>query len=355
MPAAITPASHADMRDFLRCNQLLAQHLDGSPPCFVGGLRWFLQCFYYCCPVEPDYRVTLHQHDWLEVALLCKGRVEYRTPEHSVILNPGDIFFMPPGRTHSWKTVKAPVSIAGFQLKISALDKSGEAVIKALNDRVDAGGFSLRKTAALSRIHQAIWEMIHQEAPSPLLAEKLRGLNQLFLQELIERVVPAAVLAAPTTAAPIIGPDTLATSKYQQIVEFVHHNINQPIQLEDIASHFHYSVRHVARLFRSESGVALGQYILEQKLCAAKRLLATTDYPVKTIALDLGYTDVGYFCRLFRTHLMGTPNKYRTQLLSGRTNAANSPTGHHSFRGGTFRTRAATPAATVPLAPNAAA
>ena len=130
-----------------------------------------------------------------------------------------------------------------------------------------------------------------------------------------------------------ICPETVATSKYQQIVDFVHQNISQPIQLEDIASHFHYSVRHVARLFREESGVALGRYIVDQKLRTAQRLLATTDFPVKTIAFDLGYHDVGYFCRLFRTHLMGTPNSYRAQMLAGRTATPYGVTNHHSFRG----------------------
>ena len=54
---------------------------------------------------------------------------------------------------------------------------------------------------------------------------------------------------------------------------------------------------------------------------------------MKTIALELGYTDVGYFCRVFRTHLLGTPNNYRMQILAGRTNRPGGPSGHHSFRG----------------------
>ena len=62
-------------------------------------------------------------------------------------------------------------------------------------------------------------------------------------------------------------------------------------------------------------------------------LAATTDHPVKTIAIDLGYHDVGYFCRLFRTHLMGTPNSYRAQMLAGRTASPASPHSPHSFRG----------------------
>lgn len=332
MPGAITPASAADMRAFLRCNQILAQHLDGSPPWLLCGLRWYLQCFYYCCPVEPDYRVSMHQHDWFEIALLCKGRLQYRTPQHAATFNPGDIFFMPPGRQHSWSTVKAPVVIASYQIKIGSLDKTGQALLQALLDRVDAGGFHVRRNAAHSRLHQTIWELLHQNPPSPLLAEKLRSLTQLFVQELMELAAPTAALA-PLPVPFTICPETVATSKYQQIVDFVHQNISQPIQLEDIASHFHYSVRHVARLFREESGVALGRYIVDQKLRTAQRLLATTDFPVKTIAFDLGYHDVGYFCRLFRTHLMGTPNSYRAQMLAGRTATPYSATNHHSFRG----------------------
>lgn len=330
MPGVITPAA-ADIRDYLRCNQTLAQCLDGSPPWTLCGLRWFLQTFYYCCPVEPDYQVSTHQHDWFEVALLCKGRLEYRTKQHAATFKPGDIFFMVPGRPHSWSTLRAPVAIASYQIKIGTVDKTGAAVLQALCDAADAGRFHLRRNSAHERVHERIWELLHQEPPCPLLAEKLRTLTQIFMQELLAQAVAAPVLAQPFTA-PTIRPETVATSKYQQIVDFVQQNINQPIQLEDIASHFHYSVRHVARIFREESGVALGRYIVDQKLRTAQRLLATTDYPVKAIALDLGYHDVGYFCRLFRTHLMGTPNSYRSQMLAGRRAGPHGGTNHHNFR-----------------------
>lgn len=332
MPAAITPIARAETHDFLRCNQLLTQYLDGASAWVLCGLHWSIQQFHYCCPVEADYGTQMHQHDFLEINLLCKGRVAFSTPEHQLSIGPGEVYFMPPGRTHTWKTTKAPVTIAGFHIRVNALDKSGHELLKVLNARVDAGDFSIGRNAEHAHIHQSIWKLLHQNPPSPLLSEKLRALIQLFMQELIERAVPASLFAAPAVA-PTIGPDTVASSKYQQIVDFVDQHIHQPIQLEDVARHFRYSVRHVARLFHKESGVALGQYILQRKLRAAQRLLATTDYPVKTIALDLGYTDVGYFCRLFRTHMMGTPNGYRTSMLVGRTSSPTAPGGHHSFRG----------------------
>lgn len=332
MPGSTPSVSSATMHDCLRCSQRLAQLLDHAPDWTLCGLRWSVQRFHYCWPVEPDYRTGLHEHEHFEVNLLCQGRLTFRTPEHTVDVGPGDVYFMPSHRMHAWSTVRAPVVIAGFHIRVSPIDKAGQALLTELNACVDRGQFSLKRAAAFTRIHQNMWELLHQDPPSPLLGEKLRSMFELFSQELIERTVPAALLGAPAEA-PAINPDTVALSKYQQIVEFIDQNIRRPIQLEDIARHFDYSVRHVARLFRKESGVALGQYILERKLRAAQSLLATTDQPVKAIALDLGYRDVGYFCRLFRTHMMGTPNGYRTSMLLGRTASPDSPNGHHSFRG----------------------
>lgn len=332
MPASITPASAARIQDFLRCNQHLTQHLDQAQAWTLCGLRWGIQRFHYCCPVEPDYSVTPHQHEYLEVNLLCQGQLDFGTPDHRIILRPGDVCFMPPKRTHDWFTCKSPVAIAGFHIRISTLDETGRILLQALNQQVDAGRFRVRKNTEHSRIHRTIWRLIHEDPPGPLIADKINTWIQLFMQTLLERMALPALITPPVRP-PAIGPETIAISKYQQIVDFIDRHINQPIQLEDIARHFNYSVRHVARLFRRESGVALGQYILERKLRAAQRLLATTDYPVKTIALDLGYHDVGYFCRLFRTHMMGTPNGYRTSMLVGRTASPDSPLGHHKFRG----------------------
>lgn len=274
----------------------------------------------------------MHEHDVFELGILRQGKLRFETPDHAVIIRPGDVYFMPPGMKHCWSTHKNPLCMAGFVFRVSALDHSGLAMLAALKQRVSRGEFCLGKIRVFDQIHQTIWEAIHRTPRSPLLSEKLSTLFQHFVQEFLEHALPESVLTTPL-AISTLKPDTVAISKYQQIVDFVNQNIYQPLQLEDIAQHFNYSVRHVSRLFQEESGMSLGLFILELKLRIAQRLLATTDYPVKTIALELGYRDVGYFCRLFRTHLMGTPNSYRVQILAGRTMMREGPSGHHSFRG----------------------
>jgi AraC-like DNA-binding protein len=332
MPYPNASATTSPLQGFLRCNQQLAQYLDGSPPFQLCGIRWFLQRFYYCCVTDGHYCVPMQAHDWLETSFVCEGRVKFSTPKHATVMGCGDVLVMPPGQQHSWSTRQAPVVLGGFQLKVTPIDKAGETLLAAMAEEAARGKIKLARCAAFARVRAAIWEMASATNASPLIVEKIRSQVQIFVQEMLERAVPAMVLAAPISA-PTVDAVELSTTKYQQILKFVHNNINQPLQLEDIAAHFKYSTRHVARLFRQESGVTIGRYILEQKLRAAQRLLATTDYPVKTIAHELGYHDVGYFCRLFRTHLTSTPTSYRTQVLEGCFPNYASPNGHHSYRG----------------------
>ncbi len=274
----------------------------------------------------------MHDHDLFELSFLCQGKLRFETPTHSAIVRPGDVYFMTSSLPHRWSTLKKPLSIAGFHIRVSTLDHTGETLLEGLKQRVARGEFCLSKNRVYKQIHEAIWEALHRAPRSPLLSEKLSTLFQYFVEEFLEQALPDSILSTPSTVS-TLKPDTVAISKYQQIVDYVNQHIKEPLQLEDIARHFNYSVRHVARLFRKESGISLGLFILERKLRIAQRLLATTDYPVKTIALELGYRDVGYFCRLFRTHLMGTPNSYRVQILAGRTQLKEGPSGHHSFRG----------------------
>jgi len=326
------PPSKAGSRDFHECNQLLTQYIDSSSSCVIRGLRWSPQVFHYCCPVESDHSQPMHEHDFFELSFLCQGKLRFETPNHTAIVRPGDVYFMTSGLPHRWSTLKTPLCIAGFHIRVSALDHTGQTMLAGLKERVDRGEFCLSKNRVYKQIHEAIWEALHRVPRSPLLSEKLSTLFQYFVEEFLEQALPASIFSTPP-AISTLKPDTVAISKYQQIIDYVNLHIKEPLQLEDIARHFNYSVRHISRLFQKESGISLGLFIMERKLRIAQRLLATTDYPVKTIALELGYNDVGYFCRLFRTHLMGTPNSYRVQILAGRTTLREGPSGHHSFRG----------------------
>lgn len=68
---------------------------------------------------------------------------------------------------------------------------------------------------------------------------------------------------------------------------------------------------YLARLFKKETGMSLGEYLLRKRIKKARELLTKTDLPVNTIAMKVGYMNFAYFTKLFREESGITPTEYR--------------------------------------------
>lgn len=295
-----------------RINHLLPGLVGACERWHLAGLRLFLQRYYYCIVEASDYFVGSHVHDWFELSQLVAGRVEYSDAAKAQILGPGEIFFMAPGHTHRWRVVQAPVVISSFQLRISPLNDEGRRIADALDELSHGGTFRLKRIPELARLSETWTGQLASRPAGGFLVERLRAWFHLYHTGFFEAAIGATLSAGP--AAPVGDTEEFRRSSSQNITEFVQQNLHKPIRLDDISSHFHYSGRHINRIFQRDHGVALGRYILEQKLQAAQQLLASTGDSVKQVANRLGYLDGSYFCRIFRKQFGVTPTEYRDRL-----------------------------------------
>lgn len=71
------------------------------------------------------------------------------------------------------------------------------------------------------------------------------------------------------------------------------------------------SIPHLNRLWRAAWGMAPGQFIIRQKVQRAILLLRESDLTIQQIADSLGYHDVFFFHRQFRTVAGATPRAVR--------------------------------------------
>lgn len=71
------------------------------------------------------------------------------------------------------------------------------------------------------------------------------------------------------------------------------------------------------RKFRQATGLSLHQYVLQSKVQAARDLLGSTDMTIKAIADRLGYADVYFFTRQFKSHSDVPPAMYRRSRQVG--------------------------------------
>lgn len=84
------------------------------------------------------------------------------------------------------------------------------------------------------------------------------------------------------------------------IFQFIEDHYQQPIQLQDVAQVAGYSPAYLTSLVNRQTGRSVKQWIIERRMVQSRQLLSNTDAPIKQIASQVGYADVGYFIRQFR-------------------------------------------------------
>lgn len=99
------------------------------------------------------------------------------------------------------------------------------------------------------------------------------------------------------------------------IVQYINDHIALPLSIEEISEQFHYSADYIAKMFRQQFGVTIKQYVIEQKLSAAKRLLTASELSVAQVGQAVGFSDPVLFDKFFKYHVKTTPKKYRELYL----------------------------------------
>ena len=93
--------------------------------------------------------------------------------------------------------------------------------------------------------------------------------------------------------------------------------------LERLSEHFGISASHISNLFHTVTGTKLISYITNIRLEEAKKLLRNTDDCIYHIALQVGFSDAGYFNRIFKKEVGISPKTYRNFTKTIQTIFAN--------------------------------
>jgi AraC-like DNA-binding protein len=80
-------------------------------------------------------------------------------------------------------------------------------------------------------------------------------------------------------------------------VQYMRANYAQSLTMTGLAEVASISEAHLAHRFRARMGISPMRYLQQVRLEAAKRMLLTTDLPVKEIALQTGFNDPLYLSR----------------------------------------------------------
>lgn len=96
-----------------------------------------------------------------------------------------------------------------------------------------------------------------------------------------------------------------------KIKQYVDDNMNQPIDIGMIAEHVNLSQNYVGSYFKNYEGILLSDYILKMKMEKAMVLLKNSTMKINHIAMEVGFNDPKYFCRVFKKYTGKTASGFR--------------------------------------------
>jgi AraC-like DNA-binding protein len=113
------------------------------------------------------------------------------------------------------------------------------------------------------------------------------------------------VFGSPAAAA---EPSTM-----QPVIDHINANLDKPLPVSDLAEIVGLSRAHFSRSFAKSEGVPPAEFVLQQRLQRAVKLLTRADFlPVKEVAILCGFEDANYFSKVFRRVYGTHPTEFRT-------------------------------------------
>ena len=276
--------------------------------------------------IAPDYEVyryrstymnevELHHHDFYEVYLLLRGRVEYIVENQIYRVRPGDWMLCSPLELH--------------QARVDSNDEPYERIVLW----VDRGYLE-----SLSSPHTSLTRCFDTTVPGhtnllrlpgPRSAEMRRELDKLrslHMQEsygsdllavcsLVELMVAINQSAADRSMQSALSADMASDRVVDGVLSYINEHYSEALTLDALAERFFISKYHLLRKFEAQVGTTVHRYILQKRLLNAKQLLAGGLAPSE-VCTYCGFGDYANFYRAFRAEYGTTPRQY-VQSLRG--------------------------------------
>lgn len=242
-----------------------------------------------------DYVVGRHRHRVWELYLQAGGSSAWEIEGIRFVLGPGDYLGVPPGAVHGMAG-RPSARHHFFYVAFDADAAVGRLPFLAPGWRGPAPLHGGRGAALEGPFRQLIRELTLE------LPHRHAGLG-LALETLL---VELDRLGAPPSASPAAGHPAVLAARATLDASYA-----QPWPLVRLARAVGLSANHLAELFARDTGTTPHRYLVERRIQRACELLAQTDLPITTVALDLGFSSSSHFARAFRRSTGASPRAFR--------------------------------------------
>ncbi len=251
-----------------------------------------------------------HTHDYVEIIYMCSGSTTHIIDGDKIILRTGELLFLcqsskqeilPAGEDDI--AVNFIICPEFFDRVLTMIGEEDTPLRRFLieslkGDRADGAGYLHFEVSDVlpvqNLLENLIWTLIY-DTPNK------RSINQITMGLLFLELMGRA--------------DKLATgSRDEQVVMAVLAYVEEHYKsgsLSELAAKTHYDISTLSRAIKNKTGRNYMDLIQEKRLSQACFLLKNTPMNVEEIAEMIGYKNVSFFHRLFKSHYQVSPKQYR--------------------------------------------
>ena len=264
---------------------------------------------------RPRKMDRCHHHNDVEVNYLVRGGYTYLFGGSLVKLSRGDIAIFWAARPHQVVATSGKPFFQGFSVPLGWV--LNWEIPRSFAKRLLNGAMLLsgsKKLANTLNVRSVRWlEDMRQDSiqhRKVMLLEMESWLRRVAIQ-LGELENTKDGIADSTTIA-------LGLDKVERMARYINERYRDPIGVRDVAAAVDLHPNYAVSLFRNKTGSTLVDFLTKQRLAHAQLLLATTDAPVRDVAVASGFGSPSRFYAVFKRSLSLSPNEYRDALLNPR-------------------------------------
>jgi YesN/AraC family two-component response regulator len=105
-----------------------------------------------------------------------------------------------------------------------------------------------------------------------------------------------------------------STNRFSFVVEYIKSHIHEDITIDKLSNLCYMSKPNFFRCFKREFGISPVDFIIQERIKAAKKLLKDMNVTISQACYSVGINNLSYFFKLFKRVEGVTPNEFRKSL-----------------------------------------
>lgn len=243
-----------------------------------------------------DNMLKSHYHEYFELYYLENGHRYHIINDSIYSLNAGDFVIFPPYVMHH-SYDKNDVSFKRLLIYFKPEVVIIPEILSKLS--ISPGIYKLNNKSS-KYIHSKLVEILAEQNNMNIYCEEAM---KMILNQLLIEIIRHKSESLNTTVE--------KQDRITQILSYLRQNYAEHIVLEDLAAKFYVSPYYLCREFKYYTNSTIIQYVNTLRVTRAQRILMETDKSITDISIEVGFSNITHFERVFKSIVGITPSKYR--------------------------------------------